>query len=57
MKTLSDIERMGEHHVVFCALKVIERLIDGSSLDQAFDEASKWILSKKQDIRLMTSVT
>ena len=49
--------RMGELHVVFCALKVIGNLIDGSGLDQAFDEAGKWILSEKQDIRLMTSVT
>ena len=47
---------MGELHVVFCALNVIGKLIDGSGLDQAFDEAGKWILSEKQDIRLMTSV-
>ena len=31
--------RMGELHVVFCALKVIGKLIDGSGLDQIFDEA------------------
>ena len=48
---------MGELHVVFCALKAIGKLIDGSGLDQAFDEAGKWILLEKQDIRLMTSVT
>ena len=39
-----DIERgfvfrIGELHVVFCALKVIGKLIDGSGLDQTFDEA------------------
>ena len=48
---------MGELHVVFCALKVIGKLIDGGGLDQAFHEAGKWILSEKQDIRLMMSVT
>ena len=47
---------MGELHIVFCALKVIGKLIDGSGLVQAFDEAGKWILSEKQDIRLMTSI-
>ena len=57
MKTRPDVERMGEHYVGFCALKVIEKLIDGSGLDQAFDEAGKWTLSNKQYIRLMTSVT
>ena len=31
--------RMGELHVVFCALKVIRKLINGSGLDQIFDEA------------------
>ena len=31
--------RMGELHVVFCALKVIGKLIDGSGLDQIFGEA------------------
>ena len=31
--------RMGELLVVFCALKVIGKLIDGSGLDQIFDEA------------------
>ena len=30
---------MGELQVVFCALKVIGKLIDGSGLDQIFDEA------------------
>ena len=49
--------RMGELHVMFFASKVIGKLIDGSGLDQAFDEAGQWILSGKQDIRLMTSVT
>ena len=39
--------RMGELHVMFCALKVIGKLIDGSGLDQAFDEADKSILSEK----------
>ena len=34
--------RMGELHVVFCALKVIEKLIDGSGLDQAFGEAGNF---------------
>ena len=29
----------GELQVVFCALKVIGKLIDGSGLDQIFDEA------------------
>ena len=37
--------RMGELHVVFCALKVIGKLIDGSGLDQTFDEASMRSLS------------
>ena len=32
---------MGELHVVFCALKLIGRLIDESGLDQAFDERGK----------------
>ena len=49
--------RMGELHVVFCTLKVIGKLIDGSCLDQAFDKAGKWILSDKPCKRLMTSVT
>ena len=49
--------RMGELQIIFCALKVIGKLIQESGLDQAFDEACKWILSEKQDIRLMTSVT
>ena len=30
---------MGEFHVVFCALKVLGKLVDGSGLDQAFVEA------------------
>ena len=33
--------RMGELHVMFCALKVMGKLIDGSGLDEAFDEADK----------------
>ena len=49
--------RMGELHVMFCALKVIGKLIDGSGLDQAFDEADKEYYQKKQDIRRITSVT
>ena len=32
--------RMGELHMVFCELKVLGNLIDGSILDQAFVEAS-----------------
>ena len=36
--------RMGELHVVFCALKVIGKLIDGSDLDQIFDEESMFSL-------------
>ena len=48
---------MGEFHVVLCALKVTGKLIGGSCLDQTFGEAFKWILSEKQDIKLMTSVT
>ena len=31
--------RMGELQVVFCVLKIIEKLIDASGLDQIFDEA------------------
>ena len=31
--------RMGELHVVFCVLKVLEKLIDGSGLNQVFVEA------------------
>ena len=49
--------RMGELNIVFCALKVIGKLIVGSGLDQAFSKAGKWILLEKQDVRLMTSVT
>ena len=33
--------RMGKLHVVFCVLKVIGKVIDGSGLDQAFEEAGK----------------
>ena len=32
--------RMGELHVVFCVLKVLGKMIDGSGLDQVFEEAS-----------------
>ena len=35
----SFVCRMGELHVLFSALKVIGKLIDGSVLDQIFDEA------------------
>ena len=35
----SFVFRMGELHVVFCALKVIGKLINCSGLDQIFDEA------------------
>ena len=35
----SFVIRMGELHVVFTALKVLGKLIDGSGLDQAFEEA------------------
>ena len=31
--------RMGELHAVFCFLKVLGKMIDGSGLDQAFEEA------------------
>ena len=31
--------RMGELHVVFCVLKVLGKMIDGSGLDQVFEEA------------------
>ena len=34
----SFVFRMGELHVVFRALKVIGKLIDGSGLDQIFDK-------------------
>ena len=33
--------RMGELHVVFCFLKVLGKMIDGSGLDQAFEIARK----------------
>ena len=33
--------RMSELHVVFCVLKVIGKLIDGSGLDQVFNEAGR----------------
>ena len=31
--------RMGELHAVFCFVKVLGKMIDGSGLDQAFEEA------------------
>ena len=33
--------RMGELHNVFCVLKVTRKLIDGSGLDQVFNEAGR----------------
>ena len=35
----NSVFRMGDLHVVFCVLKVLGKLIDGSRLDQAFVEA------------------
>ena len=32
--------RMGELHVVFCVLKALGKMIDGSGLDQVFEEAN-----------------
>ena len=32
---------MGELYLVFCALKVIGKVTDGSDLDQAFEEEFK----------------
>ena len=37
----SLVFRIGELHVVFCVLKVIGKLIDGSGLDQVFNEAGR----------------
>ena len=37
--------RKGELHAIFCALKVVSKLIDGSGLDQIFDEAGMRSLS------------
>lgn len=34
-----NIKNVGELHVAFCALKVMGKLIDGSGLDQSFEEA------------------
>ena len=51
------VYRTWELHVVFCALNVTGKLVKGSGLGQAFDKAGKWILSEKQDIRLMTPAT
>ena len=36
--------RIGELHVVFTMLKVLGKLIDGSGLDQAFEEAGRIIV-------------
>ena len=33
--------RMGELQVIFCVLKIIGKVLDGSGLDQAFEEADK----------------
>ena len=33
--------RIGELHVVFTSLKVLGKLINGSGLDQAFEEAGR----------------
>ena len=37
----SYVFRIGELHVVFTSLKVLGKLIDGSGLDQAFEEARR----------------
>ena len=37
----SFVFRMGELHVVFCVLKVIGKLIDGSGYDKVFNEAGR----------------
>ena len=37
----SFVFRMGELHVVFCVLNLIGKLIDGSGLDQVFNEAGR----------------
>ena len=37
--------RKGELHAILCALKVVSKLIDGSGLDQIFDEAGMRSLS------------
>ena len=34
--------QMGELHVIFFVLKVLGKMIDGSGLDQAFEEAGKF---------------
>ena len=36
--------RIGELHVVFTSLKVLGKLIDGSGLDQVFEEAGRIIV-------------
>ena len=36
--------RIGELHVVFTSLKVLGKLIDGSGLDQLFEEAGRIIV-------------
>lgn len=40
----SFVFRMGELHVVFCVLKCLGKLIDGSGLDNVFHEAGKSLL-------------
>ena len=37
----SFVFQMGELHNVFCVLKVTRKLIDGSGLDQVFNEAGR----------------
>ena len=37
----SFVFRMGELHVVFCVLKVIGKLTDGSGYDKVFNEAGR----------------
>ena len=39
IKNVHLVFRVGELHVAFCALKVMGKLIDGSGLDQSFEEA------------------
>lgn len=40
----NDIFRMGELLVVFCFLKFLEKMINGSGLDQAFKKTRKFSL-------------
>ena len=39
-----SVFRMGKIHIVFTTLKVFEKLIDGSGLDQAFEEVGNLII-------------